>query len=226
MRHFKQLVSTGYRMYYARHMNASVMHSDSSTELRPAPSGTEPASAGSFILYVIIAFGIALLMRLFVAEPFIVQGSSMEPTFYDYHYLIVDRLVYAFGAPVRGDVVVFKLPRMEKRDLIKRIIGVPGDTVSIEGSTVTITNAAHPTGFVLNEPYLDPANVSQNDHVSVTLGNDEYFVLGDNRRVSADSRSWGKLPRQNIIGRVDVRLFPFNKISILPGEHRYPDTGS
>ena len=173
--------------------------------------------------YSVLAVGLALLIRFFIAAPYVVNGSSMEPTFYDWHYLIVDKLAYDIHGPERGDVIVLTLPRDTSRSLIKRVIGLPGETVSISGSTVTIKNAAHPNGFALAEPYIDPNNASTNDHLQITLGDHEYFVLGDNRHVSADSRYWGKLPQSDITGRVDLRLFPLTKMSILPGTTRYSE---
>ena len=160
-----------------------------------------------------------------VATPFIVSGESMQNTFQNLDYLIIDRLTYDFKAPQRGDVVVFALPQQLLRDLIKRVIGLPGDTVALSGSgpVVTITNAEHPEGFTLSEPYLDPANLGGASNMRVTLGPDEYFVLGDNRHVSADSRLWGILPRKDIVGRVFLRLYPFNDIGVLPSEARYQE---
>lgn len=178
-------------------------------------------STRSLFLYTAVALGLALFIRFFVAAPFIVSGASMLPTFQDLNYLIVDRLTYDFEEPQRGDVVVFRLPQNESRDLIKRVIGLPGDTVIISGNSVTIVNEAHPEGFTLSEPYLAPENLGGPSNVRVTLGKDEYFVLGDNRRVSADSRIWGTLPKSDIVGRVFVRLFPLSEIGVLPGEARY-----
>lgn len=147
----------------------------------------------------------------------------MEPTFEDWHYLIVDRVSYDFEEPQRGDIIIFDLPQDHSRALIKRVIGLPGDTVVLSGTdpTVTIINAAHPQGFTLSEPYLDPANYGGASDMRVTLGADQYFVLGDNRKVSADSRLWGILPKNDIVGRVFLRLYPFNDLGILPGEARY-----
>jgi signal peptidase I len=107
--------------------------------------------------------------------------------------------------------------------LIKRVIGLPGETVEISGEapTVTIINSEYPQGFILEEPYLSPENLGGASNMKVTLGPDQYFVLGDNRKVSADSRLWGILPRKDIVGRVLLRLFPFNAIGLLPGKETY-----
>ena len=147
----------------------------------------------------------------------------MEPTFYDLQYLIIDRVVYEIHPPQRGDVVVFKYPPEPSRSLIKRVIGLPEETVVLHRGTVTIINAAHEDGFVLSEPYLSSENRVTGDESRVTLKENEYFVLGDNRHVSADSRIWGTLPEQDITGRVDLRLYPIKKIGVLPGEARYSE---
>ena len=175
------------------------------------------------LLYTVLAIGIALLVRFFVAAPYVVSGASMEPNFNDWNYLIVDRLTYDFSSPQRGDVIVFDLPQDTNRALIKRVIGLPGDTVVLSGTepTVTIIDAAHPDGFTLSEPYLDPSDLGGASDMRITLRPDQYFVLGDNRRVSADSRLWGVLPRADIVGRVLLRLYPLNEINVLPGEARY-----
>ena len=171
--------------------------------------------------YALVALGLALFIRFFIATPFIVSGSSMENTFQNYDYLLVDRITYRFENPARGDVIVFGLPQETSRDLIKRVIGLPGETVVLKNGSVSVINAAHPKGFTLTEPYLSPEHLGGATDMQVKLAADQYFVLGDNRRVSADSRLWGTLPRADIIGRVLVRLFPFSMISILPGKASY-----
>ena len=176
---------------------------------------------GSLILYALVALGLALFIRFYIAAPYIVQGASMSPTFDDFHYLIIDVLTYDFDEPARGDVIVFEQPHDGSRALIKRIIGLPGETVILRGSSVVIKNAEYPDGFTLDEPYVDPANQGGATDTQVVLGEDQFFVLGDNRRVSADSRLWGKLPREDITGRGIVRLYPFPDIGILPGKYKY-----
>jgi signal peptidase I len=178
----------------------------------------------SLVIYTVVALGLALVIRFFIAAPYVVSGSSMEPNFQDWNYLIVDRISYDLETPQRGDVIVLNLPQDTSRALIKRVIGLPGDTLVISGSnpTITIVDSAHPQGFTLSEPYIDPADYGGPTDMRVTLGADQYFVLGDNRGVSADSRTWGILPRQDIVGRVFLRLYPFNELGILPEEARYP----
>ena len=173
--------------------------------------------------YTVVALGLALFIRFFIAAPYVVSGASMEPNFHDWQYLIVDRLSYDFKEPERGDIIIFDLPQESGRALIKRVIGLPGDTVVLSGQKITITNEQNPKGFTLEEPYLDPANLTGTNVMEVTLGVDEFFVLGDNRRVSSDSRIWGTLPREEIVGRVFLRLYPFDKISVFPAEARYSE---
>src|SRR3989344_246275 len=142
----------------------------------------------SLVGYTIVALGLALFIRFFIAAPYVVSGASMEPTFEDWNYLIVDRISYDFQEPKRGDVIIFDLPQDHSRALIKRVIGLPGDTVILSGSAtaVTIVDADHPQGFALPEVYLDPANLGGSSDMRITLDSDQYFVLGDNRKGSAD----------------------------------------
>jgi signal peptidase I len=174
----------------------------------------------SLIIYTLIALAIAIIVRFFVAAPYIVSGASMDPTFKSWDYLIIDRLSWHFEEPVRGDVVVFKFPQDPTRSFIKRVIGLPGDTVVLSGTSVKIKNSDNSDGFLLEEEYIADENMRPS-HMIVSLTEGEYFVLGDNRLQSADSRVWGVLPRDLIVGRPIFRLFPFSKIELLPGEIRY-----
>jgi len=169
---------------------------------------------------IFTAFLVAIiLIRIFVAEPFLVYGSSMEPNFDTGDYLIVDELTYKLEKPKRGDVVVLRPPFEESKHFIKRIIGLPGETISVDGKIVTIKNTEHPQGFTLNEPYI----TFQSDRVSnYALNNHEYFVMGDNRAVSSDSRIWGPLPDNLIVGRAVMRLLPLKNIGIMPGSVNLP----
>ena len=198
--------------------------SQESTSSSFTDSTQKKRSQGSIVVYTIVAVGLALLIRFFIAAPYIVSGASMEPTFYNYHYLIIDRVSYRLGEPQRGDVIVFDLPQDTSRALIKRVIGLPGETVVVKGSTVSIKNAANPEGFTLSEPYLDPNDFGGISDITVTLDEGQFFVLGDNRRVSADSRVWGTLPREDIVGRVFLRLYPFTQLGIFPGIARYQNS--
>ncbi len=169
-----------------------------------------------WIQVIVIALVVALPIRFFIAEPFIVNGASMDPTFSTGQFLIVDRVTYRFENPHRGDVIVFEYPNNPSVYYIKRIIGLPGETVSIKNGKVTIINTEHPAGFELTEPYIDASHISVDTSKEV-LGATEYFVMGDNRSQSSDSRVWGPLEKHFIVGRPIVRLLPVNNISILPG---------
>lgn len=166
------------------------------------------------VRFVGITLLIVVPIRTYIAQPFIVSGASMYPTFADNEYLIVDELSYRLRPPERGEVIVFRYPKAPSKYFIKRIIGLPGEEVSIKDNRVFITDAAGKKRE-LNEPY---ARGETGVNLEVILGASEYFVLGDNRQVSLDSRSWGALPEKFISGRAAVRLFPFNKIAVLPGE--------
>ena len=161
---------------------------------------------------------VVIPIRIFVISPFVVDGESMHPTFGHLDYLIVDELVYLFSTPSRGNVIVFRYPKNPSVFYIKRIIGLPGETVSINHGTVTITQTDGTT-ITLAEPYV--VNEDATYTKSVTLGAKEYFVLGDNRPNSSDSRVWGALPARNIIGRVDARLLPLRYAALSPGHASY-----
>jgi signal peptidase I len=182
---------------------------------------------------IIISLIIVLPIRAFIAQPYIVSGASMDNTFQNGNYLIVDEISYRFEQPKRGEVIVLKTPpaalELQKVSTtstvfyIKRIIGLPGETVEINGDQVKIYNKENPDGKVLSEPYvyinkLIPSPFTDLK-LKVTLKDDEYFVMGDNRHNSSDSRLWGVLPKKDIVGKSYVRLFPFNEISISPGEN-------
>ncbi len=186
----------------------------------PQEDGTG-GSIMSFILevvkFAVVAALIVAPIRIFIAQPFIVKGESMDTTFADGQYLIVDEITYYTHAPERGDVIIFKYPKDPSKYFIKRIIGLPGETVVIENGDVTIKTKENPLGYKLPEPYIQPENKSL-DNLTRTLGEGEYFVMGDNRHNSLDSRAWGPLPRENIVGRTLVRLLPVNTFGLFPGK--------
>jgi len=181
----------------------------------PLKKKRKPSALGEIISLSLIALVVVFPIRFFIAQPFIVSGSSMDPTFHDGQYLIVDQLSYQFNTPQRGEVIVFKYPKDPSKYFIKRVIGVPGDTLTIDGDIVTIKNADHEQGFVLSEPYVKHMQPTAN--MTETLGEHEYFVMGDNRDASSDSRVWGVLQDDHIIGRTFVRLFPVADASFMPG---------
>ena len=156
---------------------------------------------------VVIALLIVVPIRYLVFQPFFVRGQSMEPSFYDGDYLIVDELTYHFRSPERGEVIVFDYPNDPSQRYIKRIIGLPGETVQIEDGQVTIYGKDGMPDILKETKYLG-GDVKTSGNLEVKLDNNEYFVLGDNRPVSSDSRSWGLLPAHDIIGRVLFRAWP------------------
>jgi signal peptidase I len=171
-------------------------------------------TAGTFIWdlvkILIIALVIIVPFRMFVAEPFVVSGSSMLPNFRNHDYLIVDRLSYLTGKPQRGDAIVLLYPKDTSQFFIKRIIGLPGETVKFQQGYVSITSSQNPNGIRLPESYLPNQAETFASSEPIHLGSDEYYVLGDNRTASSDSRVWGILPRSDIVGKVWVRVYPFS----------------
>lgn len=182
-------------------------------------------SLKEMLRFAIIAAIIVIPLRLFVAEPYLVRQTSMVPTFQNNDYLVVEKLGYYIKPPERGDVIVFHSPIESGRTLIKRIIGLPGETVEIDGERTFIKKGE--TTIELFEPYvkLPTPNVSG----IYTLGTDEYFMMGDNRAGSYDSRSWGPIHKKAIIGRPIVRLYHFDTARFWPGaellNNEYPKIG-
>ena len=160
----------------------------------------------------VISLVIILPIRYYVIQPFFVLGASMEPNFENGDYLIIDEISYRFNQPQRGDVIVFKYPNNPKQYYIKRIIGLPGEIITISDEKIVIKNKANPDGFAPEEDYLSGAET--NGNISATLGFDEYFVLGDNRGASSDSRIWGALKEEFVVGRALLRAYPFDKAEI------------
>lgn len=158
----------------------------------------------------LIAVIAVLVIRSFLVQPFLVSGASMEPNFSSGDYLLIDELTYHFRQPERGEVIVFHYPGNEATYYIKRIIGLPGERLVFKDGKVTIFNAEHPSGFNLDESYL-PSGL-QTFGNEVTLASNEYFVMGDNRSFSFDSRSWGPLRESEVVGIVRLRLWPLDKV--------------
>lgn len=173
---------------------------------------------GGFFLFLweiikitILALAIILPIRYYVAQPFFVKGASMEPSFEDGNYLIIDEISYRFSKPQREEVVVFRFPEDPKQFFIKRIIALPQETIQIKNNEIKIFNEQNPLGFTLNESgYLDSDQTTENE-LKIKLDENEYFVLGDNRLHSSDSRRWGPLNETFIVGRVLIRAWPIDK---------------
>lgn len=166
---------------------------------------------------------IVLPLRAFIISPFIVDGASMHPSFDNLDYLIVDEISYRFKEPVRGDVIVFRYPKNPSIFYIKRVIGLPGEKVSVRKGEVSITDASG-IATTLPEPYVTAEDATYDGNV--TLADDEYFVMGDNRPNSSDSRIWGPLPKKDIIGRVFLRLLPVSEAGFSPGRADYGSASS
>ncbi len=171
-----------------------------------------------WIKVIIIALIIALPVRYFIAEPFIVSGASMDPTFSTNQFLIVDRLSYRFSEPKRGDVIVFEYPNNPSIYYIKRIVGLPNESIDIQDGTVTITKA-NGEKKKLDQSYVAPIHAWLGSY-HAPIGDREYFVMGDNRAESSDSRIWGLLDKKFIIGRPFIRIFPLSTLSFWPGEYK------
>lgn len=172
-------------------------------------------AAGLFFLElikVVVLAGVTIfLVRYFLFKPFYVKGQSMEPNFYEKEYLIIDELSYRLHEPARGDVIVFRPPEDPKEFFLKRIIGLPGERVKVAEGHITIYNTEHPEGMTLDESYL-PKDIATTGEENVVLNADQYFVLGDNRPNSYDSRRFGPVDRSAIVGRAWLRGWPFNRV--------------
>jgi signal peptidase I len=169
------------------------------------------ASLLEVVEIAVIAVAAVFIVRSFLVQPFLVSGTSMVPTFSNGDYVLTDELTFRIRPPERGEVVVFHDVSDYSTYLIKRVIGLPGERVVINNNTVTIYNKQYPNGFKLNESYL-PAGTVTSGNEDITLSSTTYFMMGDNRAVSYDSRAWGPLPASNIVGLVRFRLWPLNAI--------------
>ena len=161
---------------------------------------------------IIISLAIIIPVRYFLVQPFFVKGPSMQSTFQDGDYVLIDEISYRFQAPERGDVVIFIAPNEPDEHYIKRIIALPGETIQVRDNQVIIFNKKNPKGFALDESgYLDSNQITRGE-LTQKLDGDDYFVMGDNRLHSSDSRVWGLLNHKLITGRVFFRALPLAKI--------------
>lgn len=164
---------------------------------------------------IVVALAIFVVIYLFLFQPHQVKGASMFPNFHDGEYILTDKISYRFHEPERGDVIVFKSPQNEDIDFIKRIIALPGDKVRI------VQNAYYINGLKLDEPYIPPENVLypgsflKEGHEFI-VSPQQYFVSGDNRPRSSDSREWGPIDRSRIIGKSVFRYWPLSKVGLIP----------
>ena len=197
-------------------------------------SNEEYYGVGTFVLeivkVIILAVIIIVPIRIFLFQPFLVQGASMEPTFENSEYLIVNELghkkteadfgdknlftVNPFEDIKRQTVIVFRYPKDRTQFFIKRVIGLPGEKVQIQDGKITIYNSEYPDGFQLDESNYLASSVKTSGNLVTTLKDDEYFVMGDNRSASSDSRVWGPIQKSDVIGTVVVRAWPLNRMNI------------
>lgn len=154
---------------------------------------------------VVVSLLIILPIRFFIIQPFFVRGESMYPSFNDKDYLIVDELSYRFNNPKRGEVIVFRYPQDPSQYYIKRIVGMPEETVEVKDGKVTIYSRDNPLGIELAEKYLEENTPGD---MKIKLDDNEYFVMGDNRDASSDSRRWGPLYKHLIVGKAWFRVWP------------------
>lgn len=193
------------------------------------PSGSERLFHALWEIIKTVAFIIlaAVIIRAFLIQPFFVQGESMESNFHNGNYLLVNQLSYSFGQPQRGDVVVFKAPPEPNENYIKRIVGLPGETVELKGGQVVVYNAEHRDGVTLDESGYEPAGVTtlpESGETRWELGSDQYFVLGDNRLPdkSSDSRAWGLLDKKLLVGKAWLRVYPLSQLGFVKHQD-FPD---
>ncbi len=166
---------------------------------------------------ICVSLAIIIPVRYFLIQPFYVKGASMEPSFYDHEYLIIDEISYRFGAPQRGDIVVFKYPKDPSQYFIKRIVGLPGEKIEIADGRVYVYAAVDAkVKKMLDESWYLDVEVKTTNSKAWVLGLDEYYVLGDNREYSLDSRGFGPVYRDLIVGKVWLRGWPVSRAAIFP----------
>jgi signal peptidase I len=163
---------------------------------------------------VLMSLAIIIPVRYFLIQPFYVKGASMEPNFHDDEYLIIDEISYRLREPMRGEIVVFRYPNDPRQYFIKRVVGLPGERVVVLDGRVTVFNREYPKGQVVDEgAYL--GELATPGYKDVVLGNEEYFLMGDNRGVSLDSRSFGPVQKSLIVGKVWVRGWPPERAGVI-----------
>lgn len=168
---------------------------------------------------VVMALAVFVIFYLFLFQPHQVKGSSMYPTFYDGEYILTDKFSYRLREPKRGEVIIFRAPGHEEYDYIKRIIGMPGDTIKIENNKVIINNQILDEVYLPSDYYTSAGSFLRSGQ-SVTVPEGQFFALGDNRAHSSDSREWGFVPRQNLVGRAWFRYWPPKRVGLIK-ENKY-----
>lgn len=159
---------------------------------------------------IVLAAAMFVIVYLFIAQPHIVKGTSMEPNFLNGDYILTEKISYKFGDPQRGDVLVFEAPNRPNADYIKRVIALPGETFKVKGGHVYVN------GAILDETY-EPNTTNPGQYVKedqeITVPENTYIVLGDNRPHSSDSREFGPISKDTIVGRAIVRYWPFSRFT-------------
>lgn len=184
----------------------------------------EDERPSSLLLWIVCVIILVKLVQSFLIQPFIVDGGSMLNTFHNKEFLLVDKLSYRLHTPHRGDVMIFKLyeggaNQFTGKYLIKRVIGLPDERVVVKNGITTIYNKDNPNGFVLEEPFVTYKELGKN--VDMTLDAHSYFMMGDNRSQSYDSRDWGPLNEKDIRGQVLLRVIPLSLFAYEPGRFVY-----
>ncbi|MBI2674654.1 MAG: signal peptidase I [Candidatus Yanofskybacteria bacterium] len=197
-------------------LNENTQNSAPLTNPRQAPKNEVLIFVWETIKVVVISLAIILPIRYYLVQPFFVKGASMEPGFEDGDYLLIDEISYRFAEPARGDVIVFRYPEDRSQFFIKRIIGLPGETIEVKNNKVIIYNAESTEGLVLVEDYLDTGQETFGNMLT-RLDDNEYFVLGDNRLASSDSRRWGPVNKILITGKAFLRAWPFTRFDKIEG---------
>lgn len=163
----------------------------------------------------VIALAMFVIMYLFLFQPHQVRGNSMYPNFHDGEYLLTDKISYRLGSPKKGEVIIFRAPRNEEYDYIKRIIGLPGDVISVKNGKVYINNSLLVESYLPEDYQTFGGNFAGENQV-VIIPENQYFAMGDNRSHSSDSRDWGPVPKENIIGKAWLRYWPVNRLGLIP----------
>mgnify|MGYP001601673627 CR=1 FL=1 len=184
------------------------------------PYGAEGSKINAATLFFLELVKISIIagltisfVRYFLFKPFYVEGASMEPNFQEHEYLIIDELSYRFHQPRRGDTVVFRYPLNPAMHYLKRVIALPGDRIKIEDGVITLFNKANTEGKIFDQSFIK--GVETKGSIDLTLKEDEFFMMGDNRDNSYDSRRFGPVKKDLIVGRVLLRGWPFQRFGLI-----------
>jgi signal peptidase I len=169
---------------------------------------------------LLLVFAFFLVIYVFLFRPFRVSGNSMDPTFFDKQYILTNLIALKLGTPKIGDVIVFKAPNDPEKDFIKRVIGTPRDTILLKDGNVYVNGKLFDQSLFLNTPVKTYGGSFLREGEAITIPSDSYFVMGDNRAGSSDSREWGFVPFKSIIGKSFFVYWPLDKIEIVKNPYR------